>query len=337
MNGGRRSGGRATGLDELSGILVLAGLILVLAVLEPRFFTAPNLLNILRQASPLAIAALGQAVVVIAGGIDLAQGSAAALVGMLALMAAKSLNAAHAGWMAIPLLGMLLGAVNGLLVARYRVPAFVATVGMLTYARGMAYYLGGGLPIEFPPAGYNWPGQGYVGPIPAPVIMAAVAFAGTHLLMTRTTLGRMFYAIGGNARTAALSGINVERVRILSFMVGGLLTGLAALVLSGRVNSAPPNLSPNLPFEAIAAIAIGGISMAGGEGKLWKGMVGVGIISVLTNGLNLLGVSTYIQLMIIGLVTIGAVALDNAQREGLARLFGSGRPVRSAAERGPSG
>lgn len=319
--------------EDWSGVILLGLLFLLFALLEPRFTRSENLLNVLRQASPLMLAALGQAVVVIAGSIDLSQGSAAALAGMLAIMAAKGLGSGVAGWVMVLLIGGALGAINGLLVSQFRVPAFIATVGMLTYAHGMAYYLGGGLPIEFPPDGYSWLGQGYIGPVPVPVLLALAVFASTYLLLNRTALGRYLYATGGNPTAAALSGVNARLVRFLSFVIGGMLTGMATLVLTGRVNSGPPNLSPNLPFEAIAAIAIGGISMAGGEGSLWRVFVGVGVVSILSNGLNLLGVSTYLQMMIIGGVTIGAVVLDNTQREGILSRLGLGRPAEGAPRR----
>lgn len=315
-------------LEDWSGVILLGLLFLLFALLEPRFTNPTNLVNVLRQASPLVLAALGQAVIVIAGGIDLSQGSAAALAGMLGIMAAKEAGSGVAGWVAVLVIAAALGAVNGALVSRFRVPAFIATVGMLTYAKGMAYYLGGGLPIEFPPDGYSWLGQGYVGPIPVPVLLALAIFAVTYLLLNRTAMGRRIYAVGGNATAAALSGVNVRRVRLLSFVIGGALTGMATLVLTGRVNSGPPNLSPNLPFEAIAAIAIGGISMTGGEGNLWRVFVGVGVVSILSNGLNLMGVSTYTQMMIIGGVTIAAVVLDNTQRDGLLSRLGLGRAQR---------
>lgn len=315
-------------LEDWSGVILLGLLFLLFALLEPRFTNPSNLVNVLRQATPLVMAALGQAVVVIAGGIDLSQGSAAALAGMLGIMAAKEIGFGVAGWVAVLVISAALGSINGALVSRFRVPAFIATVGMLTYAKGMAYYLGGGLPIEFPPDGYSWLGQGYIGPVPVPVLLALVVFAATYLLMNRTALGRGLYAVGGNATASALSGVNVRQARLLSFVIGGALTGMAALVLTGRVNSGPPNLSPNLPFEAIAAIAIGGISMTGGEGNLWRVFVGVGVVSILSNGLNLMGISTYTQMMIIGGVTIAAVVLDNTQRDGLLSRLGLGRAQR---------
>ena len=323
---------KAWAVQDWGGVLILAALCAVLAVLEPRFVSAPNLLNVLRQAAPLALATLGQTVVVIAGGIDLSQGSAAALSSMLALIAARLSGSAVIGWLTALAVATALGSINGLLVARWGVPSFVATLGMLTYARGISLYLGGGLPIEFPPAGYSWLGWGYVGPIPISAVVLVIACVATHLLMTRTTLGRQFYAVGGNAAASALSGIDVGAVRFWSFTVGGLLTGLGALLLSSRVNSGQPALAPTLQFETIAAVAIGGVSMTGGEGTLWKALAGVGVIAVLNNGLNLLGVSTYIQQMVIGGVTIAAVALDNAQRQHFSRLLALGRDPHSGRE-----
>lgn len=289
-------------------VAVLLALILAMAAIEPRFGRPSNLLTILIQAAPLAIAAYGEAVVVAVGEIDLSTGSLAALVSVAAVLAAKSLGAG-AGWLSGVALGAGLGLVNGVLVAQWGIPSFIATVGMLTYAQGMALLIGGGVPIEFPPLPFAWVGQGRIGPIPVPVVLAAAAGAGMHLLLGRTVFGRWVYAAGGNAVAAQLAGVPVRRVRLWALLLSGALAGLAAVVLSARVVSGQPNLEPNLAFEAIAALAVGGFPLGGGRGTILQVSSGTLIFSVLANGLTLANVSSYVQQMDVGVITILAILL----------------------------
>jgi len=310
----QRSSGSIWNWRQLSPLLIPAALMGILAVIEPRFLTSANLMNILLQASPLALAAMGQAVVIISGELDLSQGSAAALAGVIAVLLAIETDSVAVGWIAILVVSVILGAVNGFLVTQLRIPSFVATVGMLTYADGMAYLITGGLPVDFPPDGYSWLGRGYIGSIPVSVLFVAVVAVAMHIFASRTRAGRALYLIGDNANAAVIVGIRPSRYRFYAFLLAGLLTGSAALILTGRIDSAPPTLSATLPFEAIAAVAIGGIAMTGGEGAVWRAVAGVAPIAILVNGLNLLGVNTYIQLILIGAITIAVVALQNVQQ-----------------------
>ncbi len=302
--------------ERFGSLGILLAVCVVITLFQPRFASIPNLINVFRQAAVLALATYGQTVVIISGGIDLSMGSLAALVSMVTAMAAKE-------WGVVPgfatglALAAFLGGINGLLVSKLKVPAFIATVGMLTYAAGLAQYIGGGLPIEFVPDGFQFIGGGYAGPIPMPVIVAVVVLVLVHLVLTRTTAGRYIYFLGGNPEAARYSGVNVDRFRMLAYVLSGLLAGMAAIVLSSRVNSGQPAINPALPFEAIAAVAVGGISTGGGEGNLGKALVGVLIITAVTNGLNLANVSSYVQQMAIGAVMVLAVAIDNVQKFGL--------------------
>ncbi|MHB0871185.1 MAG: ABC transporter permease [Chloroflexota bacterium] len=302
--------------DRFGSLGILLALCAIITLFQPRFATVPNLVNVFRQASVLALATYGQTIVIITGGIDLSLGSLAALVSMVTALSAIQ-------WGVVPgfavglALAAFLGLVNGVLVSKLKVPAFIATVGMLTYAAGMAQYIGGGLPIEFMPPGFGFIGGGHWGPIPMPVVVAAVVLVLTHLFLKRTTAGRYLYFLGGNPEAARYSGVDVDRFRMMAYVLSGLLAGIASIVLSSRVNSGQPAISPTLPFEAIAAVAVGGISTGGGEGNLGKAVVGVLIISVVTNGLNLANVSSYVQQMVIGAVMVLAVAIDNIQKFGL--------------------
>jgi ribose/xylose/arabinose/galactoside ABC-type transport system permease subunit len=306
---------------EQAGIVtVLAVICIVITLLEPRFLSRSNLLNVLRLSAILGLATYGQAVVIIGGGIDLSIGSIAAMVSVLSAMMASALGIIP-GFVIGALVGSALGGINGVLISRFRVPPFIATFGMLVYAEGVANYISKGAPIEFMPEGFGFLGSGYIGPIPVPIIIAVMMFILVHLLLTRTKLGRCLFAIGGNDRATWLSGIDIRKYRIASYVISGLLTGLAALVLTSRINSGQANIAPSLPFDTIAAVAIGGISLYGGEGKLIQAVLGATIISVINNALNLINVSTYVQMMVMGGVILIAVSFDNLRRSGSKKSF----------------
>lgn len=296
----------------LGPALVLAALCGSLAVIEPRFSTKQNLLNLLLQASPLVLASLAQAIVVISGQIDLSQGAAAALAGVLGILAAVASGSPWVGWIVVVASSAALAALNGVLVAWVRVPAFIATAGMLTYADGLAFLITGGLPIEFPPDGYSLFGRGFIGDVPVAIPFVAVITVLAQLVMTRTRVGRAIYLVGDNPRACDIVGVSSSRYRFYAFVIAGVLLGLATLLLTGRIDSAPPSLAPVLQFEAIAAVAIGGIAMSGGDGSLLRAVIGVVPIAVLVNGLNLLGIDTSFQLIVVGAVTIVVVALQTS-------------------------
>ncbi len=299
--------------ETLGPLLFLVVLSAGLAVSQPRFLGPANLRNVLRLASALSLATYGESIVLICGGIDLSLGSLAGLVSVVIALAARQLGILPGFGLGLGL-GALLGASNGILVSRFRVPAFVATFGMLTYADGLANYITGGAPVEFMPAGFDFVGGGYAGPIPVAVLVTGITLVCLHVILKRTRIGRSIYAVGGNERAARLSGINVARVRASAYTLGGLLGALAAIVLTSRINSGQPTLDPGLPFQAIAAAAIGGVSMRGGEGNLVQATVGVLIVTVINNGLNLLNVSTYVQMIATGLVILMAISVDALRR-----------------------
>jgi ribose transport system permease protein len=294
--------------QDVGGFVVLLALAAVMTLVQPRFARPGNLLVILTQAGPLAVAAFGEAIVLAAGEIDLSTGSLAALVSIVTVMAARALGA-PLGWLAGVVAGGLLGAVNGFVVSAWGIPSFIATVGMLTYADGMALLLSGGVPVEFPPQPFAWLGQGRLGVLPVPAVLAAAVGLAVHLAMARTVFGRRVYATGGNARAAMLSGVPVRRVRFLALTASGALAGLAAVVMSARVVSGQPSLDSNLPFEAIAALAVGGFPLKGGGGNVLQAAAGVLTFTALANGLNLANMSTYVQQMSIGAITILAILL----------------------------
>jgi ribose transport system permease protein len=296
-------------LGTLSGLL---GLVVALWALSPHFLTISNLLNVAEQATIIAIVAVGMTFVIITAGIDLSVGSVLAFAGVV--MA----SALHQG---VPLpvallvglgIGLLCGLVNGLLITIGRLPPFIATLGMMSVARGTALMFTEGRPVSGFSEGFRSLATGEVLRVPTPVIIMIVVYVTAFFILGRTKLGRYTYAIGGNEEAALLSGINVKLYKSLVYGLAGMLSGLAAILLTARLNSAQPIAGMNYELDAIAATVIGGTSLLGGEGTVLGTLIGALIMAVLRNGLNLLGVSSFIQQIVIGSVIIVAVLIDMA-------------------------
>ncbi|MGI8897528.1 MAG: ABC transporter permease [Pyrinomonadaceae bacterium] len=294
-------------LGTVSGLL---GLVVALWALTPHFLTISNLLNIAEQATIIAIIAVGMTFVIITAGIDLSVGSVLAFAGVV--MA----SALHQG---VPLpvallvglgIGLVCGLVNGLLITIGRLPPFIATLGMMSVARGTALMFTEGRPVSGFSEGFRSLATGEVLRVPTPVIIMIVVYASAYFILGRTKLGRYTYAIGGNEEAALLSGINVKLYKTLVYGLAGMLSGLAAILLTARLNSAQPIAGMNYELDAIAATVIGGTSLLGGEGTVLGTLIGALIMAVLRNGLNLLGVSSFIQQIVIGSVIIVAVMID---------------------------
>ncbi|MBX6351003.1 MAG: ABC transporter permease [Clostridia bacterium] len=303
---------------SLAPWLVILLIAVVTAAIEPRFLQPGNLVNVLRHSAVLAVAAFAQTLVVVAGEIDLAAGSLVALVSMVSVLAAKA-SGTLAGYAAGVLTGAAAGAVNGLLVGRFQVSSFIATVAMMSYAYGLAAYIGGGVPVEFPPDTFGWLGAGYLGPVPVPVVAALGAFAFAYVLLHRAALGRKLLLIGGNRRAAQLSGVDVARSVFWGFVVAGALVGFAGVMLASKVHSGQPNLYPTLAFEAVGAVAIGGIPLTGGSGRLVQSLAGALIMGTLENALTVLNFTSQVQQMVMGAVIVFAVAANVALSRGLRR------------------
>jgi len=294
-------------VGDLTGpLVVLAALITTFAVLAPGFATADNLANVGRTASIVALAACGQAIVIITRGLDLSSGSVVALMSVIAVKALGD-GAAVAYALAIAV-ALAAGLANGVLVGRFAIPPFLVTLGMLTTLHGLASYLVGGIPLQAAPsAAFVWPATADVGPVPVAVVIAAVGLGGLSLLLHRTTLGRSWYLIGANPDAARMAGLRTARLVCAAYVVGAAFVAAAGVILCARVHSAQPNLQPTLPFEAIAACAIGGLALSGGVGRVRGVVVGVFVMAVCDNGLVLLNVSDDVQTMVIGAVTVAAV------------------------------
>lgn len=297
------------GLLWALGLLVLA-----LSLLSPYFLSTSNLLNVLRQVSINAILALGMTVVILKGGIDLSVGSLLALAGALAAgLALSGLPPALAMGLGVGT-ALALGTLQGLLVAYAGLPPFIVTLAGLTAFRGLTLVYTGGRPITGLPDPFLFLGNGALLGIPVPVVAMLAFLLLTHLLLQNTALGRYLYAIGGNEEAARLSGVPVARIKVFAYAYSGLAAGLAALVLTGRLNSAQPTAGTGFELDAIAAAVVGGTSLAGGRGTAWGTFLGALIIGVLNNGMNLLNVSSFYQLIAKGAVIVLALLVDRLVR-----------------------
>ncbi len=299
---------RARRFGTLIGLLLLCA---VLWALTPHFLTVSNLLNVAQQTAINAIVAAGMTFVIISGGIDLSVGSIVALSGVVL----GSLLHLDQGSVALALLaalaaGTACGLLNGVLISVGRLPAFIATLGMMSVARGAALVYTEGRPVSGFDEGFRWIATGNIGFVPAPVVLMLAVYALAHLVLTRTTFGRYVYAIGGNEEATRLSGVAVQFHKTAIYGVSGLLSAVAAIALTARLNSAQPIAGMMYELDAIAAVVIGGTSLMGGEGSLGGTLVGALIMGVLRNGLNLLGVSSFLQQIVIGGVIVGAVLVD---------------------------
>jgi ribose transport system permease protein len=289
-------------------------LMLALTVLSPSFLTVGNLLNVTRQVSINAIIAAGMTFVILTGGIDLSVGSVLAISGAIiagALKGGVPLVAALAAGMAV---GIAFGTLNGVAVAYGRVAPFIVTLATLTMARGVTLVYTDGRPISDLGAAFGWFGVGDVAGVPVPVLIMAVVFAASAIALGQMVIGRYIYAIGGNEEATRLSGVDIRRYKVLVYALSGLLSAVAAVILTARLDSAQPTAGQGYELDAIAAVVLGGTTLAGGEGSMLGTLLGAFLIGVLNNGLNLLNVSSFYQLVVKGVVILLAVLLDQRLR-----------------------
>lgn len=293
-------------------VFVLIALIVVFSVLSNRFLTADNIFNILRQVSIVGIIAVGMTFIMLTAGIDLSVGSVAgfACVGAALLMTQFAMHPVLAS-IIMCLFGIGLGLANGFFVSKLAVPPFIATLGMMVSIRGLAYIITGGLPVFGFDKSYTQLGQGYLGPIPIPVLIMAGVFAFGIIFLTKTRAGRHIYGVGGNEEASRLSGVNVSKIKFLVYAVGGFMSALAGLVILARTNSGQPNTGEGYEMDVITGVVLGGVSMMGGQGKLYMVIIGVLIMGILTNGMTMLGISEFVQQFVKGFVLIAAVAFDS--------------------------
>lgn len=310
--------GRLTQLlsnQALSLSLILIAMWIVLGLLSPYFFTPTNLLQITLQAAVMALIAAGMTFVIISGGIDLSVGSVFAFSSMFAGIVMRdtgNLGLALAGGLAA---GAFLGLINGLGVARLGLPPFIVTLGMMSAARGFALLLNNGTPIFAVTEGFNVLGQSRIADlVPLPTVIVILVYLICWFILRYTPFGRFTYSIGSNSEAARLSGVRVSRTLIGIYMLCGLLTALAGLIESSRLNSTQPASGVGYELDAIGAVVIGGASLFGGEGSILASLVGALVIATIRNGLNILGISAFWQNVATGAIIVLAVYLDRLRR-----------------------
>lgn len=311
-------------LQRYGIFIALAVMCVTLAVISENFLSTRNILNVLRQTSINGILAIGMTFVILTRGIDLSVGSVVAFAGLVAASLATTAatgmvgNGPYPALLAIAaglVVGMACGAVSGLIVSRFHVPAFVATLGMLSAARGLALIYSGGRPIPSLTEEFRWIGTGSVWGIPVPIFLLLGTFAIAHFVLTQTRFGRHIYAVGGNPHAAKVSGLPVRRIRFSVYVIAGALAGLAGMVLAARTGSALPQAGIAYELDAIAAVVIGGTSLAGGVGRVTGTLIGALLIGVMNNGLDLMGVESYYQQVIKGILIVAAVMLDQSKNK----------------------
>lgn len=296
-------------LGPLVGLVIL---IVIVSILNPSFLEPLNILNLLRQVSINALIAFGMTFVILTGGIDLSVGS------ILALSSAFVANMMVAGFDPILaiiigcLLGGVMGMVNGLLITQGKMAPFIATLATMTIFRGLTLVYTEGNPITGLGDSLTFQlfGRGYQFGIPVPAITMIITFAVLWVVLHKTSFGRKTYAIGGNEKAAIVSGIKVSRVKIMIYTLAGLLSALAGAILTSRLNSAQPTAGTSYELDAIAAVVLGGTSLSGGRGRIVGTLIGALIIGTLNNGLNMLGVSSFYQMVVKGIVILIAVLID---------------------------
>ena len=311
-------------LGIFSPLIFLILLILIFSSLHPRFLHPLNIFNVMRQIAITGLIALGMTFVIIVRGIDLSVGSLIALCGLVGAVIAKGglverfsvgvdTELANPWYWALAgsvLIGLLAGTVNGVCITKLKVPAFVVTLGGLSAYRGTALLVSDGGPISGFNEAYRWIGQGKIGMVPIPVIIFFVFIVLCHIVLKYTVYGRYIYSVGGNPEAARLSGINIDLIIISTYIITGFLVGLAAFILSARLNSAEAVAGMGYELNVIAVVVVGGTSLFGGRGNILGTIIGAMLFGVLQNGLVLLNVSSYIQQIIIGIILILAVTFD---------------------------
>lgn len=295
---------------------VLLVLIIFFSIASDNFLVYSNLLIITRQVSMLGIAAVGMAFVLLLGGIDLSIGSQITLVNIVAawLMVNGKVNPVIACFAAIAL-STAIGFVNGLIIAKIKMPPIIVTLSSMIMIEGIAYMISGGQPIFGFPKSFAFLGQGYIANVPVPVIIMVIIMIIGSVILNSTYFGRYFYAVGGNEEASNLSGINVNRVKYLVYTLSGLFAGIAGVIMLSRTNSGQVLAGKGFEFDALTACVLGGISVNGGYGKISNVVAGILILGVLSNGMVLLNASQYTQMFIKGAVLLVAVAFDSIQRQ----------------------
>jgi ribose/xylose/arabinose/galactoside ABC-type transport system permease subunit len=294
------------------GIIVILLLEMLLwTIMSPVFLTPSNMINVARQASFVGVVAAGMTFVILTAGIDLSVGGVVAFGGMMAALAMEQGSGAYVGALAALITGLVIGYINGFLSTKMQVPAFITTIAMMTMLKAGSLLLRGGSPIAIRNDTFVSFGQGYIGPIPMPVVILFLTYIVGHWILSNTKFGQHVYAVGGNEAAARLAGIRADRLIAAMYVISGGLAGLSAIMISARLETGTPLAGTNLELDAIAAVIVGGTSLFGGLGTMGGTFAGVMIISFLRNGLTLVNVSGFWQQLATGAVILLAVLLDH--------------------------
>ena len=295
----------------LAALVVLCLILGIFPGTSEYFVTVKNLFNVLRQISTNLLLACGMTMVIILGGIDLSVGSVIALSGVLAAGGVVRYNLPIVPAMLLGvLIGIIFGLFNGFVISKTTIPPFIVTLATMNIARGLAGVYTGGSPVRVVTKEWQWIGAGYVAGVPVPVIIMIIVFIVSLLIINRTKMGRYIYAVGGNNLAATYSGINVSTVKFFVYTYSGIMAGIAGIILASRMYSGQPTAGEGAEMDAIAAVVVGGTSMAGGSGKLGGTLIGALIIGILNNGLNLMNVNSFWQTVVKGIVILLAVTID---------------------------
>ena len=298
--------------------LLLVGVVLLLCIIwtamNSQFMSLNNITNILRQGSYTAIAAVGMTMVIVIGEIDLSAGSLVCASGLAGAMVCKNTGNAFLAVITALAVGLLVGCVNGILCAYGKLPGFIATLASMTVLRGLAYIITGGNSVVWQSEAFTSIGTGYIGVIPIPVIIMCVVILFGYIVTSKLKFGRYIYAVGGNSDASKWSGIPVEKVKIIVYMIMGVLTALAGLIITARLGSGQPSAGQNFEMDCITAAVVGGTSMSGGRGKIFGTIVGVLLLTVLTNGMTLVGINTYWQQVLKGVIIVISVLADTRSK-----------------------
>ena len=299
--------------------LLLVGVVIVLCVvwtiLNPQFISFNNISNILRQGSYIAIAAVGMTLVIIIGEIDLSAGSLVCASGLIGAFICKNTDSVLLAVIAAVAVGVVVGIINGVLCAIGKLPGFIASLASMTVLRGLAYIVTEGNSVVWGNEDFTKIGTGYLGGIPIPVIIMVFVIVFGVILTTKTRFGRYIYADGGNMESSRWSGIAVEKVKIIVYMIMGILTSIAGLIITTRLGSGQPSAGLNFEMDCITAAVVGGTSMSGGRGKIMGTIVGVLLLTVLTNGMTLVGMNTYWQQVLKGVIIVVSVLADTKSKK----------------------
>jgi ribose transport system permease protein len=311
MSGSRRLGGV---LNQARMLLVLIALMAIFSVSSPYFLNMKNMFAIGLTISVIGIVCIGQSLILLTGAFDLSVGGIAGLSGMIVAILTKQYGN-YWGWFFLGLgAGTLIGLVNGLLITKMKINALITTLSMMTILSGVVFLVSGGFAIGVNLPSFRFLGTTRVFGIPLPILILVLLYGISYVVLRFSVFGRYVYSIGGNPEAARLSGINVDRIRILVYTLSGLLAGLGGIVLASRLGSAQVDAGSQYPINSIAACVLGGISIAGGEGVIWGSLIGVAIVGVLQSGLIMVGMPSYYQWIATGIVLLAAVYIDQLRK-----------------------